>query len=131
MNRLLSCCALSLALAAPAAQPANPNNPDDDAAAASGCLACGGCWLFAVVGGMVATVLIVVLHVLSLIWVAKDSRARGMDSSGMWVLVTVFTGFVGLLVYLASRPPGVLLECEHCAGKRLEYLRTCPHCDRR
>jgi uncharacterized membrane protein YdcZ (DUF606 family) len=34
------------------------------------------------------------------VWVAKDSKARGMDSPAAWMLVMFFLGLIGLIVYL-------------------------------
>jgi hypothetical protein len=66
--------------------------------------------------------------ILMLAWVARDSRSRGVDGGAVWVITVLFTGFVGLLVYLASRPHGILVVCEHCYNKKLNYARLCPHC---
>jgi hypothetical protein len=44
--------------------------------------------------------------------------------------VILFTHWVGLLVYLASRPHGVLAPCPHCMNKKLAVARLCPHCGR-
>jgi hypothetical protein len=40
----------------------------------------------------------------------------------------VFTSVIGLIVYLFSRPPGLLVPCPHCGKKRMEGSATCPHC---
>jgi hypothetical protein len=66
--------------------------------------------------------------VLMLAWVAKDSRCRGVDGGAVWVMVILFTGIIGLLVYLASRPSGILVPCSTCSNRRLNYSRLCPHC---
>jgi hypothetical protein len=81
-------------------------------------------WLIAIV----LCILYVVLVVLLMAWVAKDCRNRGIDGGAVWVLVIFLTGVIGLLVYLASRPHGMLTACSVCFNQRLVYARTCPHC---
>jgi hypothetical protein len=85
------------------------------------CGACGGGFVFVII-------LILVLNVALLIWVARDAKARGMDNPVMWVLAVIFLSFIGLIIYLTSRPSGNLIECHNCSNKRLERSVTCPHC---
>jgi DNA-directed RNA polymerase subunit RPC12/RpoP len=68
------------------------------------------------------------LLVLLLAWVARDARARSVDGGAVWVLVIFLTGPVGFLVYLASRPQGMLVACSRCGNKRLIAATMCPHC---
>lgn len=65
---------------------------------------------------------------LILVWVVRDARARSIDSGGIWVIVILATGVLGLLIYRASRPYGTLVVCTNCKNKRLEYAKACPHC---
>lgn len=94
------------------------------AQAAAASAACGGFFLII----MVVAVAVFVLHILILVWVARDARNRGMDSPVLWLLLIVFTGFIGLIVYIFSRPSGALAQCPHCGNKRLAVLASCPHC---
>lgn len=89
--------------------------------AAQGCLACGGAFMF-------IAVVLIVLNIALLIWVARDSKSRGMDSAVMWMLLVLFTGFIGLVIYLFSRPQGQLKRCDHCGNSRLQASAKCPHC---
>jgi hypothetical protein len=66
--------------------------------------------------------------ILTLTWVAPDCRNRGVDGGAVWILVIVLLHWVGLLVYLASRPHGMLTICTTCGNKRLVHARACPHC---
>ena len=66
--------------------------------------------------------------VLLLAWVARDARNRGVDGGAVWVLVILFTHWFGLLIYLASRPHGMLTVCTTCSNKRLAFSKRCPHC---
>lgn len=88
--------------------------------AAAGCATCGGC------GSIL--VALVVLSIALLIWVARDAKARGMDSAILWMLLVFFLGVLGLIIYLFARPQGNLVPCPHCGNKRLQASVRCPHC---
>lgn len=86
-----------------------------------GCLGCGGGFFFFIV-------LIFIVNIALLAWVAKDAKNRNMDSPILWLILVLTTSFIGLIIYMASRTKGVLVVCEHCKGKKLEYAKVCPHC---
>jgi hypothetical protein len=95
--------------------------------AAGGCAGCGAC------GGSIAVLIAIpiiafILNIAILIWVAKDAKARNMDSSVLWMALVFFTGLLGLIIYLFSRPSGNLMTCRSCGNKRLQASRRCPHC---
>lgn len=69
--------------------------------------------------------------ILILAWVARDARNRGLDGGAMWVFMVLIFQWIALLVYVASRPHGVLVVCRHCGNKRLTQAKTCPHCGRK
>ena len=73
----------------------------------------------------------VVAEILMLAWVARDANSRGVDGGAVWVITILITGFFGLLVYLASRPHGMLVVCSRCYNKKLQYAKLCPHCGHR
>jgi hypothetical protein len=85
-------------------------------------------WVFVLVVCTMSLLWLVAL-ILSLIWVVKDSRARGSDGA-MWIIVILLIGLFGLLIYLASRPAGMLVPCVHCGNQRLQSMRVCPICGR-
>ncbi len=85
---------------------------------------CGSSVLAIVVFGAI----IIGLNVAMLVWTARDAKARGMDSSALWMLLVMFTSVFGLFIYMLSRPQGELVECPHCHGKRLKTSAICPHC---
>lgn len=93
----------------------------DAAAAGAGCLACGGGMLVLVIGS-------IVLSIALLVWVARDAKNRGMDNAVMWMILVFFTSFLGLIIYIFSRPQGNLVECPSCKNKRLQASAKCPHC---
>jgi hypothetical protein len=105
--------------------PSRPSSsPNTDAA---GCAACGVAGVFGVLMIIIA-VASTVVWVLVAIWAAKDAKARGMDNSALWVVLILFTGLIGLIIYLVTRPSGELVLCEECGSKRLRESRRCPHC---
>jgi hypothetical protein len=71
-----------------------------------------------------------VLEILLLVWVARDARNRGVDGGAVWVLIILVTGLLGLIIYVAARPHGMLRRCDICGNKRLVHAKLCPHCGR-
>jgi cytochrome bd-type quinol oxidase subunit 2 len=90
---------------------------DDDVAA---CAACGGVTIFLAI--------VFIIHIAILIWVARDAKARGMSSPVGWLILIFFTGVVGLIIFILSRPKGPLTPCPHCGNKKLQAMVKCPHC---
>jgi hypothetical protein len=102
----------------------NPPTAADAAATSAGCLTCGGSFvifIFLAIGYLI-------FHFWMLIWVARDAKARGMDSSILWMLLVFFTGLIGLLIYVLARPQGNTIKCTSCGNSRLQSSATCPHC---
>jgi hypothetical protein len=99
-----------------------PFSESDNAAAVA--VGIGLVWLI-MLGVMIAYVVLVVLL---MAWVARDARARGMDGAPVWILVIFLSGIIGLLIYMASRPYGILVVCPRCGNKRLQAALKCPHC---
>jgi len=96
----------------------------NDAAGAAGSAAfCGVCGTFIFI-----PIILFALNIALLVWVARDAKARGMDSSVLWMLLVLFTSVIGLIIYLLSRPQGNLIPCPNCANKRLQASVKCPHC---
>jgi hypothetical protein len=96
----------------------------DDAGAAAGCAACSG-----MIGFIVFIfVAFVAINIAILVWVAKDSKSRGMDNSVLWMILVMCTGVLGLVIYLFARPQGNVIACPHCTNKRLQVSAKCPHC---
>lgn len=98
----------------------NGNNPDP----AAGCAACGACS-----GGLIFVIVAwIALIIALLVWVARDAKARGMDSAILWMLLVMFVGPIGLVIYLLARPQGNMIQCPNCGNKRLQASTKCPHC---
>lgn len=107
---------LVLAVAGFASQPNDPN----PAGAAAGCAVCST-FLF-------IPIIFIVLNIAMLIWVARDAKSRGMDSAVLWMVLVMFTSFLGLVIYLFSRPQGNVIQCANCQNQRLQASVKCPHC---
>jgi hypothetical protein len=65
-----------------------------------------------------------------LIWMARDSRNRGVESVASWITPVLLTNILAFGVYMVSRPKGQLVHCRHCNNKCLENAQSCPHCRR-
>lgn len=98
-----------------------PMTDQEAAQAAAGCMACG-------VVPIIIIAIAVVINIAILVWVARDAKARGMDSAVIWMILVLFTGIIGLIIYLLSRPQGNLVLCASCNNKRLQASAKCPHC---
>ena len=98
------------------AQSSGPSGPS----AAGGCALCGSL--------IFIPIAIVVLNIALLVWVARDAKARGMDSAVIWMILVMLTSVIGLIIYIFSRPQGNLIQCPHCHNNRLQASAKCPHC---
>jgi len=91
------------------------------------CAACGTCG--AGMGVMIITpIVIFALNIALLVWVARDAKSRGMDSAVIWMILVLFTSIIGLIIYIFSRPQGILMQCSSCGNNRLQASAKCPHC---
>lgn len=97
---------------------------NQDAEAGAACAVCG-----AGMGAMILIpIIIFALNIALLVWVARDAKARGMDSAILWMALVLFTSVIGLIIYIFSRPQGELVQCQHCGNKRLRSSAKCPTC---
>lgn len=71
---------------------------DSQSDGALGCAACGSGMLMFMIAPLV-------IQVLLLVWVVKDSRERGIESPLGWMAFVFLVPLVGILVYWFSRPP--------------------------
>ncbi len=90
---------------------------------ASGLAGCGCCGTFIAI-----PIIIFVLDIALLVRVARDAKARGMDTPIGWMVLVFFTSFIGLIIYNFSRPQGNLVQCPNCKNKKLQAMLKCPHC---
>ena len=91
------------------------------------CASCGGCGV-GLGFLLLIPIILIIINVILLIWVARDAKARGMDNAVMWMILVMLTGFLGLIIYIFSRPNGNLIPCATCGNRRLETSAKCPHC---
>jgi len=91
--------------------------------AGSGLAGCGCCGTF-----IFLPIAFFVISIALLVWVARDAKARGMDSAVLWMLLVFFLNVIGLVIYLFSRPQGNTVPCPNCGNKRLQASVKCPHC---
>ncbi|MFZ1322974.1 MAG: PLDc N-terminal domain-containing protein [Ignavibacteria bacterium] len=99
---------------------AQPQNMDTE-----GCAACG-----VFTGVMILIpVLWFAISIALLVWTARDAKSRGMDGAVLWMILVLFLGPIGLLIYIFSRPQGNLIQCPQCNNKRLQASAKCPHCN--
>jgi hypothetical protein len=96
---------------------------NDAGGAMSSLAGCGCCSSFIAI-----PIVILVLNIALLVWVARDAKARGMDSAVLWVLLVFFTSIIGLIIYILSRPQGNLVPCPNCGNQKLQAAVRCPHC---
>lgn len=97
---------------------------DSTAQSLAGCGACSAIVLIPII----IAVVIIALNIALLVWVARDAKARGMDSAVLWMFLVFFTSFIGLIIYLFARPQGNVIQCGNCGNKRLQASVKCPSC---
>ncbi len=71
---------------------------------------------------------IIALNIALLVWVARDAKARGMDSAVLWMVLVMFTSVIGLVIYIFARPQGNVIRCPNCGNNKLQAILKCPHC---
>ncbi|MDG6218874.1 MAG: zinc ribbon domain-containing protein [Candidatus Thermoplasmatota archaeon] len=93
-------------------------------------------WAPGLFGGLFAGVfciipiIVFIIGIVIAIWVYKDAEKRG-SSGALWLIIVIFTGIIGLIIWLVVRPP--------IGGKKSEGVasssgsgsdRRCPNCGR-
>ena len=85
---------------------------------------------------MVLTMLgvcLVLLYLLSIAYVVKDSRARGSQAWWAWSIVSIIP-LVGLVAYLILRPPSYAIDRDEqeleiaLREHEMQHYGTCPNC---
>jgi uncharacterized membrane protein YhaH (DUF805 family) len=123
MKRLIAFLSIVFSQSMALAQSSTPSDADAAAAGVGG-VACCGSFLFLII----FVVVTFVLNIALLVWVARDAKSRGMDSSVLWMILVMFTSVIGLIIYIFARPQGNLVQCPTCHNKRLQASAKCPHC---
>jgi len=123
----LTFASLMLLLTGTFAMAQSRGGPEEACGTAASCGSCGVCGAAPIVI-IVFIIAIIVLNIALLVWVAKDSKSRGMDNSVMWIILVMFTGVIGFTIYYFSRPQGDLVQCPNCKNNRMQASAKCPHC---
>jgi len=79
---------------------------------------------------LVVFVIMLIINIIFIVWLYKDAKNRGMPNPGLWVLLVLIIGLIGLIIYFLIRPQGDLVACKHCGDKMLKQAEKCPHCYR-
>jgi uncharacterized membrane protein YhaH (DUF805 family) len=103
-----------------ASQVAWAQRGSDPASAAGGCAVCSTL--------IFIPIAIIALNIALLVWVARDAKARGMDSAVLWMVLVMFTSVIGLVIYIFARPQGNVIRCPNCGNNKLQAILKCPHC---
>ena len=82
-------------------------------------------------------VVMLVIGILIAIWVYKDAEKRG-SSGALWLVIVIFTGIIGLIIWLVVRPPlggnpqqggmGSNRNCPNCGRPIPMDAQVCPYC---
>jgi putative membrane protein len=89
-------------------------------------------------GGLLISVLILILWIAITIWVYRDAERRGMNGI-LWALLVFVGSIIGLLIYLIVRTDGIPRQvespntqpCPNCEKPVLPRYAFCPHCGTR
>lgn len=125
--RYLTFAAMTLMLSIINIMAQSRGGPEEACGTAGGCASCGACGAAPIVV-IVFIIAVIALNIALLVWVARDSKSRGMDNSVMWMILVMITGVLGLVIYIFSRPQGDLVQCPSCSNKRMQASAKCPHC---
>ncbi len=68
-------------------------------------------WTFFIITMIIVGVILFILYIKLLIWVYGDAQKRNMDEI-LWLLIVIFTGLVGLIIYLFIRDPLIAEKTE-------------------
>jgi hypothetical protein len=78
--------------------------------------------------GLAADISGLIARLAMLIWLVRDCRSRGVDGAPVWVFLVLIFGPLAFLIYIASRPQGPLVICNHCFNRIPAYAKRCHHC---
>lgn len=67
-----------------------------------------------------------IIAIVIAIWVYKDAEKRG-SSGALWLVIVIFTGIIGLIIWLVVRPP---IGGKPQQGPQGGGGRVCPNCGR-
>ena len=53
--------------------------------------------------------IMIAIQIAIAVWVYKDAKSRGMENALLLTILTVFTGILGLIIYLLMRPKNKIM----------------------
>jgi len=76
-----------------------------------------------------------IIAILIAIWVYRDAEKRG-SSGALWLIIVIFTGIIGLIIWLVVRPPiggkpsaaSSDRKCPNCGRPIPMDAKACPYC---
>ena len=126
----LTCLLMSVAISAIVSAQEPPWDYSDEAAG----------WALFGIGSMIcfAIIAIWVVFILIAIWVYKDAEKRG-SSGALWLIIVIFTGIIGIIIWLVVRPPiggkpaasSSDRRCPNCGRVIPMDARVCPYCSKK
>jgi len=63
-----------------------------------------------IIGTIVFIIVAIVVEIIIIVWVYKDAKRRGVENPAIWIILIIFTGLIGLIIYLVVRPKEKLPE---------------------
>ena len=81
-------------------------------------------------------IIAIIIGIVLAVWVYKDAQKRG-SSGALWLIIVLFTGIIGLIIWLVVRPPiggekkaaaSSERRCPNCGRAIPDDARTCPYC---
>lgn len=72
-------------------------------------------------------IIMLIIGIVIAIWVYKDAERRG-SSGVLWLVIVIFTGIIGLIIWLVVRPP--IGGKPQSGGPAASSGRMCPNCGR-
>lgn len=78
--------------------------------------------------GFIILLIIVVIWIILAVFVYKDAERRGAEHPGLWALLVLFTGIIGLIIWFILRPNR---KCPHCGSTISAKAIVCPICGKK
>jgi len=75
-----------------------------------------------------------IIWIVIAIWVHRDARARGDINGGLWLLMVLITGIIGLMIWLLIRPPiqkAMDYSCDACKTSCSYGQKYCNNCGKK